>query len=75
MKIVRYDQVGTVEIRLVRRPTNTTVGVDNFTLYAHGFPVSPEPFVMRHLGTDEECANEAYDRALWAAVETFEVFA
>lgn len=67
MDIVRYDQVGTVHIRLLRRPTNTTIGVDNFHISADGLPGSSSSLVVRFLGTDPYMAHERYDSAVLAA--------
>ena len=67
MKVVRYDRVGTIQIRLLRRPTNTAVGVDNFHIWAAGLPGSPNPPVVRFLGTDEFVAHDLYDHAVLAA--------
>lgn len=64
MNIVRYDQVGTVQIRLVRRPTNTAAGVDNFHFYAEGVPGSFPCSLVRFFGTDEGMAHERYNLAL-----------
>ena len=73
MRIVRTDVVGTVTIKLLKRPTNTCVGVNNFHLYAEG-ALEPIPApVVRFLGTDPWEATCAYQNALEAAQTAFKV--
>lgn len=67
MKVIRYDRVGTVQIRLLRRPTNTAAGVDNFHVCANGFPEWTGTPLVRFLGTDPYVAHDRYDRAVLAA--------
>jgi hypothetical protein len=67
MKVIRYDQIGFVRIRLLSRPTNTCAGVDNFHIYAECLPGSPEAPVVRFLGTDAFEAHDRYDHAVMAA--------
>jgi len=60
MKIVRHDHIGTVDVRLVRRPTNTAVGIDNWHLYV-GCGSDMPSSIVRHLGTDPDWAQERYN--------------
>ena len=64
MNIIRYAQVGTVQMRLVRRPTNTTVGVDNFHFCVEGGRGLLNTPMVRFFGTDKDYALECYNRAV-----------
>ena len=64
MNIIRSDTVGSVDMRLVSRSTNTCVGIDNYWLLAKG---AVEPFpapLMRFVGTDEGWAHCRYNSAV-----------
>jgi hypothetical protein len=71
MKIVRSDTVGTIDMRLVCRPTNTAIGVDNWHIYAKGRTDGWPASVVRFLGTDPWEANTRYGDALAAAQSSF----
>ena len=71
MRIVRTDVVGTVTIKLLKRPTNTCVGVNNFHLYAEGVSDTLGAPVVRFLGTDAWEATCTYKTALLAAQGVF----
>ena len=62
MIIIRSDTVGQVDMRLVSRPTNTCVGVNNFHFYANGSHFKHP--LIRFFGTDSQCAQKFYDRTL-----------
>jgi hypothetical protein len=67
MIIIRSDTVGSIDMRLVSRPTNTCVGIDNYWLIAKG-AIGPFPApLMRFVGTDEGWAHSRYNAAVDAA--------
>lgn len=63
MKIVRSDTIGTIDMRLIRRPTNTCAGVDNWHLYANGATDEWKAPIVRFLGTNAFEAHLTYDQA------------
>ena len=67
MNIVRLDAVGAVSLRLVSRPTNTAIGVDNFHFYATGKAGVWKIPQVRFFGTSRVAAERYYDQALNAA--------
>jgi len=67
MVIVRSDTVGKVDLRLVCRPTNTCIGVNNFHFYAAGNTGHFKHPVVRFFGTDSEIAVDWYELALGQA--------
>lgn len=72
MNIVRYDTVGSIQMKLIRRPTNTAVGVDNFHIWAEGKTEGFPAPILRFIGTDEENAHYRYDLAKLSAQAAFE---
>jgi hypothetical protein len=62
MIVVRTDVIGSIVMRLVYRPTNTAVGVDNFSIVVKS-PDLPTP-VVRAVGTDALWADNRYERVL-----------
>ena len=64
MIIIRSDTVGSVDMRLVSRPTNTCVGIDNYWLLADGLPGPISAPLMRFVGTDEGWAHCRYNSAV-----------
>ena len=64
MIVVRSDTVGHVDMRLVSRPTNTCIGVNNFHFYAGSNKGLLDCPVVRFFGTDSEIASDRYQRAL-----------
>ena len=68
MKIVRSDKVGTVDMKLIRRPTNTCAWIDNWHLYAAGSFETP---IVRFMGTSETIAIERYTLAVREAQSIF----
>ncbi len=64
MIIVRSDTIGQVDMRLVSRPTNTAIGVNNFHFYAVSNKGMLKYPVVRFFGTDSEIAIDCYDRAI-----------
>jgi len=64
MIIIRSDTVGQVDMRLVSRPTNTAIGVDNYHFYATSNKGMMKYPIVRFFGTDGEIALDYYDRAV-----------
>lgn len=71
MKIIRSDIVGSIDLRLVRRPTNTAAGVDNFHLYANGIAGGFPAPIVRFLTTDPVIALQRYRDAVEAAENVY----
>ena len=67
MIVVRSDTIGQVDMRLVSRPTNTCIGVNNFHFYAESNKGLLDCPVVRFFGTDSELAIDRYHRALGEA--------
>lgn len=67
MIVVRSDTIGQVDMRLVSRPTNTCIGVNNFHFYAISNKGMLKYPVVRFFGTDSEVAIDCYERAVTEA--------
>ncbi len=64
MIVVRHDTVGKAELKLLRRPTNTCVGVDNWHFYAASTDGPLSIPIVRFFGTDGQSAEFAYNQAV-----------
>lgn len=75
MKIIRADTVGTIDMLLIKRPTNTAIGVNNYHIYANGSAGAFPAPVVRFLDTDPLVAQRRYNEALEAARSVFKAIA
>ena len=64
MKVVRHDCVGRAELKLLKRPTNTCAWVDNWHFYAASNDGPLAVPVVRFFGTDQDAAENAYNKAV-----------
>ena len=70
MKIVRSDTVGQVDMRLVCRPTNTCVGVNNYHIWV-SFKDMPTRSVVVFFGQSRDHAEDEYDLERLKAIDQF----
>ena len=64
MIVVRHDTVGRADLKLLRRPTNTAAGVDNYNFYAVATDGALAIPVVRFFGTDGKAAEFHYNNAV-----------
>lgn len=64
MIVVRHDTVGRADLKLLRRPTNTAAGVDNYNFYAAATDGPLTIPVVRFFGTNGAAAEFAYNKAV-----------
>ena len=71
MRIVRTDVVGTLKMSLLKSPTKTCAGIDNFHMAAQGATDAFPALQLRFLSTNPWTALRSYNAALEAAQSVF----